>query len=518
MAVPIVRSFTQNSTISSSTSITLTKPTSPAVLSGDLLIIIVGNDDTTVTAQWNNTTLKPTGFTLINEAGNSSSDAHVAAFWRIADGTEGSTIAVPAQSSADMWGFYIHITGHDPTTPIHQTGADVNLSSGSTFNITGVTTTIADCLGVYCHAFDGGDGFPFSVSGTGWSESADITCDVLNVAEGSGSWGTKQLTATGASGTATVTCSVSDGSAGFQFAIAPAVEATPTASGTLAAQNATATGTATATPAATGTPAAQDATAAGTATSLIEASGALAAGAATVSGAASVAVAEVSGALAAQAATTAGTAEAAIAAQGALASGVVTTAGTAESVIEAAGTLQAQDASASGVVSTAAVQAAGNLQAGNASITGIAAAVVEAQGATQAQDAALAGVIEALGSPAAQPAAGGFDVESFKAATKAEKRRLKQYRKAQDELDRLLREAIEGEPEAAAAAAEAPQEAIAQAEAVLPEVEASDPRLAADMMQAIIALQKIMETLEAMQIQRAAIDDDEAMFILMMAA
>jgi len=120
--------------------------------------------------------------------------------------------------------------------------------------------------------------------------------------------------------------------------------------------------------------------------------------------------------------------------------------------------------------------------------------------------------------PALTPAAGGFDVESFRAATKAEKRRLKQYRKAQDELDRLLREAIEGEPEAAAAAAEAPQEAIAQAEAVLPEVQASDPRLAADMMQAIIALQQIMETLEAMQIQRAAIDDDEAMFILMMAA
>ena len=68
--------------------------------------------------------------------------------------------------------------------------------------------------------FDGGDGSPFSVSGTGWSESGDLANGTG--AGGGGCWGTKEQTTAGLTGDATVTSSTSDGSVFFQFAIAPA--------------------------------------------------------------------------------------------------------------------------------------------------------------------------------------------------------------------------------------------------------------------------------------------------------
>lgn len=206
----------------------VTKPTSgstagPAgaknAAAGDTLIILVGNDDATATAQWDDSTLKPTGFTLINEVGDATADAHCAAFWRTVDGTEGSTFNVPAQSTNDMWAFCILLSGIDNTTPVHQTGADVS-DNTPPIAITGVTTTIADCLAFYVCAYDGGDDGGFSVSGTGWSELAEEHAGT-GVNNASGCCGTRQMSGTGATGTATVAVVVSDGTVGFQFALAP---------------------------------------------------------------------------------------------------------------------------------------------------------------------------------------------------------------------------------------------------------------------------------------------------------
>ena len=220
MAVPVVESFTEkNDVTTDASSITLTKPGS--VAAGDLLLIHVINDASVATAQWNNTTLKPTGFEFINTAGDANSDCHAGAFWRIADGSEGATINVPCATSCDYIGWYLRVTGAHATTPIHQIGADYVTAGASSHAITGVTTTVIDCLGFYVFSFDGGDGFPFGISGTGWSESDDSQ----NRTDGnaaSGSWGTKSLASTGASGTATVSSAVSDGGAGFQYAVAPA--------------------------------------------------------------------------------------------------------------------------------------------------------------------------------------------------------------------------------------------------------------------------------------------------------
>ena len=216
-STPVVQSFTSNTAVPGA-SLTLTKPSN--ILAGDLLLIIVGSDDDTASAQWDDATLKPSGFTLINESGNTTADAHSAAFYRVADGTEGTTINVPAQSSDDFWGYYIHVTDVNPSNPIHVIGSAYNGGSTGTHNVPGVTTTAANALAFYVLSGDGGDLDPFSVGGA-WTEGGEIGAGTGG-GNGSGVWGTRLMTSPGATGNAAVTMSASDSASGFQFALAPA--------------------------------------------------------------------------------------------------------------------------------------------------------------------------------------------------------------------------------------------------------------------------------------------------------
>ncbi len=217
--IPTVVSGWSVATVSPGSTLTLTKPSNVEV--GDLLLILVGNDNNTANAQWNNTTLKPAGFTLINEAGeNVISDAHSAAFYRIADGTETATTSVPAQASADFWGYYIRVTGASTTNPINVTGTDYLGASAASHAVTSITTTQANTLAFYILSADGADTYPFSVSGTGWSESAEVFAGAGGT-ESAGTWGTRSMASAGATGAATVAFTVNDSASGFQFAINP---------------------------------------------------------------------------------------------------------------------------------------------------------------------------------------------------------------------------------------------------------------------------------------------------------
>ena len=214
-AAPIVAGSTNNKAASSS-SLTLTKPSSVAV--GDLLIIIVGNDDDTDTAQWDDSTLKPTGFTLINEAGDHFSDCHTAAFWRVADGTEGATVGVNSQAAANNWGIYYRITGAQTTSPIDATGADFLQTTGTTAAVTALTTTVEKAL-IFCAGSTDGLLVPVdSIAGNDWV----VDYEVQSTAVGGIVALAKQRWA-GASDLCTFDWSggSSNGFAGFQFAIAP---------------------------------------------------------------------------------------------------------------------------------------------------------------------------------------------------------------------------------------------------------------------------------------------------------
>lgn len=199
----------------SSNSLTLTKPND--VNSGDLLIIIVGNDNETNTAQWDNTTNKPSGFELIKEGGDTTSDSHMAMFWRIADGTEGATVDISAQSTNDYIGFYIHIAGTHQTTPIVAVGA-TNIIVSTNITLNGVTGG-ADDLGIYGNAFDGADGDPFSASGGSWIKREDRGFG-SNVGV-SGSFGTNIYSSISSQNATITSVGPSDGFVGWQIRIAP---------------------------------------------------------------------------------------------------------------------------------------------------------------------------------------------------------------------------------------------------------------------------------------------------------
>ncbi len=215
--LPTVVSW-NSATSAAAASLILTKPSEVEI--GDLLLIFVGNDDNTVTAQWDNTTLKPTGFTLINHAGNNTPDAHTAAFYRIADGTEGATTSVPAQSADNYWGFYIRVVGASTTNPINIVGTDYAVNNQASHPVSSITTTQNNTLAFYLLSADGGDNDPFSISGTGWSESSEIESGATDL-NASGVWGTRAMVVPGATGPATVGMSTTDGASGFQFAINP---------------------------------------------------------------------------------------------------------------------------------------------------------------------------------------------------------------------------------------------------------------------------------------------------------
>jgi len=168
---PTYIQHTKNNTANST--ITLTKPTTETINNNDLLIIIVMNDNSSATAQWDNSTFKPTGFTFIKTGGDGTSDSHFGIFYRIVDGSEGATVAVSAQSNSDYVGFYIHIAGANDTTPIVNQGT-VTVSIGTPTTAVGVTGN-ADDLGIVMSAYDGADGSPFSTSSGSWVWKDNIT-------------------------------------------------------------------------------------------------------------------------------------------------------------------------------------------------------------------------------------------------------------------------------------------------------------------------------------------------------
>lgn len=225
MAIPVIETWTPNDTGgSAATSITLTKPS--GVAAGDLLLLIVGSDRPN-SVGWADVT----GWTKFININSNASDANLACYWRIADETEGSTIEVGAGGNYQLYGWYIRISGVDQSTPINVIGTP-DYTGATTHNPQPIDTTVDDCLAFYALAFDGGDGYTFSESNTGWAEVDELQSGTTGN-DASGCWGTKDMPSAGSSGAVTITSTAADGSACIQFAIAPAtvgdVTVTPTA-------------------------------------------------------------------------------------------------------------------------------------------------------------------------------------------------------------------------------------------------------------------------------------------------
>ena len=219
--VPVIELYTEQSETTPTTTITLTKPSGVQV--GELLLLICISDDTSATSFTDN----KTGWNFIGDFGDRTSDSHVGLFWKIADGTEGSSESV-TQAGSDEWvAWYVRISGVDTNEAdtINVVGTPTT-TIGSSVTAPSVNTDVDDCLALCFCAFDGGDGnnnAPFSVSGTGWSMEDDGASGTTGYSDVCGCWGKKSMTDTqGATEVATInTDGTSDGIIGVQIAIAP---------------------------------------------------------------------------------------------------------------------------------------------------------------------------------------------------------------------------------------------------------------------------------------------------------
>jgi hypothetical protein len=149
--------------------------------------------------------------------GDDTTDSKIAVLWREADGTEGSSFTFDHSGTDDLIGWVLRISGANTTSPFNVKGS-IDHTDGSSHVITGVTTTADNCLAFYYLHIETADGDPFSVSGTGWSES-DEGDSGNSGAQGAGCWGTKSMASQGATGNATVTSNASDNSTAAIFAI-----------------------------------------------------------------------------------------------------------------------------------------------------------------------------------------------------------------------------------------------------------------------------------------------------------
>ena len=163
--VPVVETdytFLGNPPGSPGTDITLTKPSGWAV--DDLFLVFVSSDSDQG-PEWNT----KTGWTRLVNCGDSSTNTLTGIYYRIADGTEGSTETFTQTNVDDLMGWWIRISGVDTSDPIHAT-TSCQQETTTTPDITGFNTTKDDVLAMWFLTHDGADFRDGGglASGSGW--------------------------------------------------------------------------------------------------------------------------------------------------------------------------------------------------------------------------------------------------------------------------------------------------------------------------------------------------------------
>lgn len=221
MAIPVIANVSTGQENASAT-LVLNYPAS-GVSNGDLFVILNGLGLTnTATAQFDNSTNKPSGYTMDETDGDATVDVHCATFWKIADGTEnGGTITCNAATSDEFAGILLHITGAATSSPIDVSGTADTLGTGSTHVADEITTGEANTLALAVICAHGSDTESITASGTGW----DTTPDTEYTPSTSGASGcgiaisSKGIASAGLTGDCTFTLGASDGAIKWQFSI-----------------------------------------------------------------------------------------------------------------------------------------------------------------------------------------------------------------------------------------------------------------------------------------------------------
>jgi len=221
MAIPVIASSTSNTTEGTASSITLTKPSGVEI--GDLLLLLVGNENSAASEGFDTLT----GWTLEFNFGNATSDCYLGLYSRVStgDSLEDAPV-VPFLASDDGHGWYLRVTGVNATDPLRVVGSE-QIAVDSTITITALTTdTNTYSLAISTMSFDGSDAMPFVESGTGWTLGDDIDSPLSSNSgnASSGAYSTKGIsTASTSTGTSIITGDgTSDGIAATMFIVAGA--------------------------------------------------------------------------------------------------------------------------------------------------------------------------------------------------------------------------------------------------------------------------------------------------------
>jgi len=167
-AKPILEGYTvANSGGSATTSLVINKPSE--VAEGHVMIIFFGSDEAGTTDD-----LSVSGWNEIREIGGSSMDARMAAYWKVATGSEPSTYTCSSADSNELIAWCFTFSSCDPTNPIHDSEERYGYSAAF------YTMDAGDASEIYTYqigacAWDGGDVGPFAVSGTGWTEHSEVS-------------------------------------------------------------------------------------------------------------------------------------------------------------------------------------------------------------------------------------------------------------------------------------------------------------------------------------------------------
>ena len=185
----------------------------PTNLSSGDLIILVYNMRT-----GNSTITPPSGFTLIqNGSSGSSNHARVAAYYKIATGSEPATYTINVGTTTNWHAFIFGVTGYDTVTPFgNKTSANSGSTSVTTLALPSINTTAADEV-LFAGWAIRGTNTPAPSSPAGMSPVYSIS-SVIPTARGH----YEDRASAGATGTRTMTWTTANRAAAIMFAIKPA--------------------------------------------------------------------------------------------------------------------------------------------------------------------------------------------------------------------------------------------------------------------------------------------------------
>ncbi len=209
---PVLESFTSAFTSATATSITLTKPT--GVVSGDLLLAFIIQD---VAFKGTDT---PSGWTELSTLTGGGIVGII--YYRISDGTEGTTLVVSGSGDRRRTGFYVRISGADTVDPFDVNGTWASYGSTTSKTINEITTGVADTLAVYLLGYDRGNANPFSLDSGGpeWTIEDEVQTGAANGV--SSVFGVKDMPTAGLTSDVVIsTTTTADGGVAIQFSIQP---------------------------------------------------------------------------------------------------------------------------------------------------------------------------------------------------------------------------------------------------------------------------------------------------------